>query len=288
MDIPNAIVGLNGPSQRLGGKIALVTGGGSGIGRATCLCFGSEGAAVIVVDRDRASAIDTVALIEAGGGRAFALGADVVSDATTIVDTALEQFGGLHICMNNAGIDLPSAKGVVETTDADLDRILAVNVVGLFRVSRAAIPAIRASGGGTIINVGSTAAEVGVRDEAAYAASKGAVVSLTRQMATDYAPEIRRQRAVPRNGRKADHRSSERVRPGGTGRAGATWPDCAARSGNPSRRSCGRRTLSRQRRILGDHRHHAVRRRRLNQVPSLTTTGRRDSLATRRWTSVQR
>ena len=114
-----------------------------------------------------------------------------MADAPSVVSAAVERFGGLHICMNNAGVDLPTARSILDTSDADWDLTMAVNVTGVFRVSRAAVPAIRSSGGGSIVNVASVAAFVGVRDEAAYAASKGAVVALTRQMAVDFAPDIR-------------------------------------------------------------------------------------------------
>ncbi len=175
----------------LTGRIALVTGGGSGIGRAVSLLFASHGAAVLVADRDGDAADRTAAEVVAGEGSALAVHGDVVADAAAIVAATVEHFGGLHICVNNAGVDLPTARGILETSDADWDRTMAVNVTGVFRVSREAVPAIKRCGGGAIVNVSSVAAFVGVRDEAAYAASKGAVVALTRQMAVDFAPEIR-------------------------------------------------------------------------------------------------
>jgi NAD(P)-dependent dehydrogenase (short-subunit alcohol dehydrogenase family) len=178
-------------SVQLAGRVALVTGGGSGIGRAISLLFAGHGATVVVVDRDEDAAQRTVADVLAGDGVAVAVHGDVVADSTAIVAAAIAELAGLHILVNNAGVDLPTARSVLDTSDADWDLTLAVNVTGIVRMSREAIPAIRASGGGTIVNVASVAAFVGVRDEAAYAASKGAVVSLTRQMAVDFAPEIR-------------------------------------------------------------------------------------------------
>ena len=173
------------------GRVAVVTGGGSGIGRAISLLFARNGAAVLVADRDEAGAERTAAAAVAAEGVAQAIEGDVVRDATSIVTAAVDHFGALHTCVNNAGVDLPTARSVVETTDADWDLTMSVNVKGVFAMSRAAIPAIQRSGGGTVVNIASVAALIGVRDEAAYAASKGAVVALTRQMAVDFAPGIR-------------------------------------------------------------------------------------------------
>jgi NAD(P)-dependent dehydrogenase (short-subunit alcohol dehydrogenase family) len=175
----------------LTGRVALVTGGGSGIGRAISSRLAGEGAAVLVADRDGESAARTAAELVAAGAAASAVQGDVVAEAASMVDAAVERFGGLHICVNNAGVDLPTARSILDTSDDDWEMTLAVNVTGVFRVSRAAVPAIRRAGGGAIVNVASVAAFVGVHDEAAYAASKGAVVALTRQMAVDFAPEIR-------------------------------------------------------------------------------------------------
>jgi NAD(P)-dependent dehydrogenase (short-subunit alcohol dehydrogenase family) len=176
---------------KLRGCTALVTGGGSGIGRAISLLFASHGTAVVVVDLDEDAAERTASEIRAAEGNAVAVPGDVVADSAAIVAATTKRFGGLHTLVNNAGVDLPTARGVLDTSDADWDLTMAVNVTGVFRMSREAIPVIRAAGGGTIVNVASVAALIGVRDEAAYAASKGAVVALTRQMAVDLAPEIR-------------------------------------------------------------------------------------------------
>ena len=173
------------------GSVAIVTGGGSGIGRAISLLFARNGAAVLVADRDGDAAERTAVAAVAVDGRAEAIEGDVVADAATLVDAAVQRFGALHICVNNAGVDLPTARSVVETNDADWDLTMAVNVKGVFCMSRAAIPEIQRCGGGTVVNVASVAALIGVRDEAAYAASKGAVLALTRQMAVDFAPTIR-------------------------------------------------------------------------------------------------
>ena len=175
----------------LAGNVAVVTGGGSGIGRAISLLFARNGAAVLVADRDGDAAERTAAEAVAADGLAKAIEGDVVADAALIVAAAVEHFGGLHTCVNNAGVDLPTARSVVDTNDADWDLTMSVNVKGVFCMSRAAIPAIQRCGGGAVVNVASVAAIIGVRDEAAYAASKGAVLALTRQMAVDFAPTIR-------------------------------------------------------------------------------------------------
>jgi len=178
---------------KLAGRVALVTGGGSGIGRATAHCLAREGASVVVADRDSEAAATVCSEIAAAGGQAAAAAGDVSSaaDAAAMVATASDGFGALHIVVNSAGVDLPSARSVTETTDADWDLTLAVNLSGVFRVCREALPAIAAAGGGAVVNVSSVAALIAVPAEAAYAASKGAVLALSRQMALDYAPGIR-------------------------------------------------------------------------------------------------
>ena len=186
---PTASMGDSGVGVT--GSVALVTGGGSGIGRAIALLFARNGAAVVIADRDGAAAERTATDARAAAGSAHAVAGDVVSDAASFVAAAVENFGGLHICVNNAGVDLPTARSVVDTSDADWQLTMAVNVTGVFCVSRAAIPEMQRCGGGTIVNVASVAALIGVPNEAAYAASKGAVVALTRQMAVDFAPSIR-------------------------------------------------------------------------------------------------
>jgi NAD(P)-dependent dehydrogenase (short-subunit alcohol dehydrogenase family) len=173
---------------KLSGKVALVTGAGSGIGRAASLLFAEEGAKVAVVDlrEDAAGAVATE-IMEAGG-KAVAITADVSSaaDAARMTEATVRELGALHVLYNNAGVD--AAGGVLEGTEADWDRCLDVNAKGTFLGSKFAAPEIEAAGGGSIINQGSVAALVGVREFAAYCAAKGAVVSLTRAMAMDLAP----------------------------------------------------------------------------------------------------
>jgi len=173
---------------KLEGKAALITGAGSGIGRASAELFSSEGSAVAVVDLREDAARETADKISADGGRAVAVAADV-TDADGIeaaVARIVSELGRLDIVYNNAGIG--STGSVADGTEEDWDRCLAVNAKGTFLTSRAAVPHLEASGGGAIVNQGSVAALVGVANFAAYCAAKGAVVSLTRSMAIDLAP----------------------------------------------------------------------------------------------------
>lgn len=174
--------------MRLAGKSALITGAGSGIGRATAELFAREGASVAVVDLVPEAAQDAAASIREGGGMARAFVADVSSagQISGVVDSVAEQFGRLDVVYNNAGVN--STGSVVDATEDDWDRCFDVNVKGTFLVSRAAIPHLESAGGGSIINQASVAALVGIRGFAAYCAAKGAVVSLTRSMALDLAP----------------------------------------------------------------------------------------------------
>lgn len=175
--------------MRLVGKSALITGAGSGIGRATAELFASEGAAVAVVDLDPRAAASTEASIRERGTAAIALVADVSSaeQVTNAVDSAAREFGQLDIVYNNAGVG--STGSVATATEENWDRCFDVNVKGTFLTSQAAIPHLESGGGGSIINQASVAALVGIQGFAAYCAAKGAVVSLTRSMALDLAPK---------------------------------------------------------------------------------------------------
>jgi NAD(P)-dependent dehydrogenase (short-subunit alcohol dehydrogenase family) len=174
-------------TDRLVGKVALISGAGSGIGRAAAQIFAAEGAAVAVLDLNAEAAEETVAKIVADGGRAVALVANVAlaDEVEAAVATAVTSLGRLDVLYNNAGVD--SKGSVAEATEQDWDRAFAVNAKGTFLLSRAAVPHLIEAGGGSIINQGSVAALVGVPTFAAYCAAKGAVVALTRSMAVDLA-----------------------------------------------------------------------------------------------------
>jgi NAD(P)-dependent dehydrogenase (short-subunit alcohol dehydrogenase family) len=172
---------------RLAGKTAFITGGGTGIGRASALAFASEGAQVAIAGRRR-EPLDGVAVeIQAAGGRALAIECDVV-DGKAVQDaiaTIARHFNGLHIVVNNAGAIVVGS--VEETSDKDWNLVMATNLTGTFTVSRAAIPALRQAGGGSIVNIGSYLGIAGRRQRAAYCAAKAGVMGLTRAMALDHA-----------------------------------------------------------------------------------------------------
>jgi NAD(P)-dependent dehydrogenase (short-subunit alcohol dehydrogenase family) len=174
---------------RLAGKCVLITGGGTGIGQATALAFAREGAQVAVAGRRKNKLDETLRLLQQAGCSALALECDVTIAANTerAVKTAEDAFGKVNVLVNNAGaLSVSTVETIVE---GDWDRVMATNVKGPFLMSRAALPAMRRAGGGSIINVGSVLGIVAIRDRAAYCASKGAVSMLTRAMALDHAHE---------------------------------------------------------------------------------------------------
>jgi 3-oxoacyl-[acyl-carrier protein] reductase len=175
----------------LQGKRALVTGAASGIGRAIATAFAAEGAHVAIVDRAPNDAIDkAVAAIESAGGKAFPVQADI-SDETQVLAlfaTALGKFGGLDILVNNAGIMLE--KPLLETTAADFDRVIGVNLRGAFLVGREALRAMVPQKTGRVINIASELAYLGRENFSVYCASKGGVLSMTRSWAREFAPHI--------------------------------------------------------------------------------------------------
>lgn len=171
----------------LAGRRALITGGASGIGRATALLFAREGAAVSVVDLDETSGQAVAQMIVDEGGKAIFVRCDVsrAADCQRAVQQTVSAFGGLDILFNNAGIIQRAT--LLETTEAEWDRVMAVNVKSIFLLSKYAIPVMDQGGGGVIINTASGWGLVGGRKAAAYCASKGAVVLLTKAMALDHA-----------------------------------------------------------------------------------------------------
>lgn len=178
--------------MRLKNKIALVTGGGSGIGRETCLLFAAEGAKVVVVDLDQDSGEKTLASIRKADGTGTFCRADVsnADDCRAMIDDAEQQFGGLHILFNNAGI-MHSDDGDSQSTEENVwDMTMNVNVKGVFFGCKYGIPLIRKSGGGSIINTASFVAHLGAATpQIAYTASKGAVLAMSRELAVVHARE---------------------------------------------------------------------------------------------------
>ena len=167
---------------QLNNKTALVTGGGSGIGKDVCKVLAKQGAHVIVVDLNTESAKGTVAEITANGNSAEALTLDVTK--LLAVTTAFEKLNGLDILVNCAGI---SHIGTATTTsEADFEKVFQVNVKGMFHCLQAGVNAMKKSGGGSIVNISSIAAKVGLSDRFAYSMSKGAVNAMTMSVAKDY------------------------------------------------------------------------------------------------------
>lgn len=170
-------------------KVALITGGAAGIGRATALLFASERAAVAVADIDREGATAVAQQICHDGGRAIGLSCDVSQaiDAQRAVDETVQCLGGLDILFNNAGIIRRAS--LLETSEAEWDRVMAVNVKSIYLLSRSAIPVMERAGGGVIVNTASGWGLVGGRDAISYCASKAAVINMTRAMALDHGPQ---------------------------------------------------------------------------------------------------
>ena len=178
--------------NRLAGKVALITGAGSGIGRESATLFAREGARVVCVDLDEPSASATVDMINTAGGEAIAVVADVssIEDSEAMVQVAETAFGGLHVMFNNAGI-MHSDDGDSQETSEDVwDLTMHVNAKGVFLGCKFGIPAIRRSGGGSIINTASFVARLGAATpQVAYTASKGAVLAMSRELAVVHARE---------------------------------------------------------------------------------------------------
>jgi NAD(P)-dependent dehydrogenase (short-subunit alcohol dehydrogenase family) len=180
-------------------KVVIVTGGALGIGRATAVEFGREGAQVTIADINEAAGRTAVEAVERAGGRGHLVVADVAraNECQRVVRETVERFGGIDVLFNNVGIQpLDSYLNVEDTTEAMWDRIIDVNLKSYFLMSKYAIPEIRRRGGGAIVNTASVQGLQSQKGVPAYAASKGGILSLTRQMALDYATENIRVLAV--------------------------------------------------------------------------------------------
>jgi NAD(P)-dependent dehydrogenase (short-subunit alcohol dehydrogenase family) len=172
--------------MRLSNKVAIISGGGSGIGKAIAEAFVREGAQVVIAGRDVKKLERKAREI---GGDCLAVSADVSNarDVQKLVSAAVEKFGHINILVNNAAVLLP---GTAESiSEEDFDQTFNVNVRGLWLLSRAVLPHMRKGGGGSVINIGSVLSMLGARSRVAYAASKGAVLAMTRAMALDHAAE---------------------------------------------------------------------------------------------------
>jgi NAD(P)-dependent dehydrogenase (short-subunit alcohol dehydrogenase family) len=182
--------------KRLEGKTAIITGGAGGIGSAAARLFACEGAAVSVVDSGENAGGELVREISASGGRAIFERGDITreGDCRRVVEQTVEQFGRIDILFNNAGIIRRAS--ILETTEQEWDAVMAVNVKSIFLMSRIAIPIMAKSGGGSIINTASGWGLAGGSKAAAYCASKGAVVLLTKAMAIDHGEQNIRVNAI--------------------------------------------------------------------------------------------
>ncbi len=167
-------------------KVAIITGAGSGFGRATAELYAKEGAKVVVVDYNEQTAQDTVTAIHEHGGQAIAVKADVSNetDVKNVIQTAISEFGQIDILFNNAGVYAPGT--VEETSMEDWNRSINVNTTALFLASKYAIPYLKETKG-NIINTASAGGIIGFPNAISYATTKGAVISFTRAMAVDYA-----------------------------------------------------------------------------------------------------
>jgi len=174
--------------ERLKNKVALITGGGSGIGRATCLLFAREGAKVVVADYIAEGGNETMQQIRAGGGEAIFVQADVSksADVQNMIAATVQTYKRVDVLFNNAGIEGPSAK-LANYKEEDWDRVIAIDLTAVYLGMKYVIPEMLKQGGGVIISTASVAGLVGFPGSGAYAAAKAGVINMTRMVALEYA-----------------------------------------------------------------------------------------------------
>ena len=204
---------------RLAGKVALITGAGTGIGRATAKAMAAEGAKVVIAELNKAAGEQTAQIITQGGGDCIALAVDVTEEKSieAAVAMAISHYGALHVLHNNAGGSTSLDNTVVEAPIEEFWRVIKLDLFGTFLGCRFGIPAIIQSGGGSVINMSSNVALMGIPGRDCYTAAKGGVAAITRSMAVEFAPSKVRVNAIAPSATMTD-----RVRALLAGNAGLT------------------------------------------------------------------